>query len=57
MPHTKPSERGKELHPPFGYYDGIPCTCLKECSYFCKGACGCEACKTAFSDFLSDPEV
>lgn len=57
MPHTKPSERGKELHPPFGYYDGIPCTCLKECSHFCKGTCGCEACKTAFSDFLSDPEV
>jgi hypothetical protein len=34
-------------------YHGKKCTCTEGCSYACKGTCGCEACKEAYSDFLS----
>jgi hypothetical protein len=34
-------------------YDGIQCTCKRECDSDCKGQCGCKACHTAYQDFLS----
>lgn len=34
-------------------YDNIPCTCLTDCAPDCKGECGCEACRTAYADFMS----
>lgn len=49
-----PSATGRERYPPDGLYDGeYPCTCRPECSDPCKGECGCEACRTRYSDFLS----
>ncbi len=33
-----------------------PCTCKPACTeggHVCKGECGCEACRQAYSDFLS----
>lgn len=36
-----------------GHYFGTPCTCSKDCPYACKGACGCQACGEAYSDFMS----
>jgi len=29
----------------------VPCTCTNECTYDCKGECGCEACRQAYQDF------
>lgn len=34
-------------------YDGYPCTCVDSCSDDCKGLCGCQACHTAYQDYLS----
>ncbi len=49
---SEPTEEGKLRYAPTGYYDEIPCTCKPECPDACKGECGCEACATAYSDFL-----
>lgn len=53
---SEPTEEGRNRyadHCPPGYYDGVPCTCKPECPNACKGECGCDACRTAYSDFLS----
>ena len=34
-------------------YNGEKCTCKEDCPKVCKGGCGCTACRTAYSDFLS----
>jgi hypothetical protein len=34
-------------------YDGFLCTCRLKCPSACKGECGCEACRVAYSDELS----
>lgn len=31
----------------------VGCTCNATCAADCKGMCGCEACRMAYSDFLS----
>lgn len=36
-----------------GFYEGIPCTCKGDCGFTCKGQCGCDACRSAYEDFLS----
>ena len=46
-------EAAKRRWPPDGFYDGKPCTCPVTCGDACKGECGCEACRTAYADFLS----
>lgn len=33
--------------------DLAPCTCKPTCVQPCKGTCGCEVCRAAYSDFLS----
>jgi hypothetical protein len=48
-----PTKEGMRRHDPTGFYDGFPCTCKSECAPDCKGECGCSACQTAYSDFLS----
>ena len=35
------------------YYEGEACISEPTCPSNCKGECGCEACCTAYSDFLS----
>lgn len=38
------------------YFDGDEyhkCTCTDECPPQCTGKCGCKACSTSYSDFLS----
>ena len=60
----KPSKRGIELYPPDGLYKGdfdetesemwIPCTCNDGCSNYCKGKCGCVACRMQYCDFGSE---
>lgn len=59
----KPTAEGIRRYPeaPVGYYTDDhfdreswrPCTCTPDCPASCKGACGCDACSTAYSDFLS----
>lgn len=54
-----PTKKGKEKYPdePIGYYtaNGLnwktPCTCKEECSFSCRGECGCSACSEAYQDF------
>jgi len=29
------------------------CNCKETCEYDCKGACGCQACRMAYHDFLT----
>ena len=36
-----------------GYYNDIPCTCNENCTDWCKGECGCEACDECYQDYLS----
>lgn len=59
---TAPTEEGKKRFPPNGFYCGDfsdnpewwePCTCKRECPDPCKGSCGCKACGTEYSDYLS----
>lgn len=52
-----PTKTGKEKYPETeGCYivndSYTPCTCTPECSYTCKGKCGCEACSEAYGDYL-----
>jgi hypothetical protein len=52
---TAPTPEGLRRYEPDGYYreggEPIPCVCKPECSYACKGECGCKACNAAFQDF------
>lgn len=50
---TKPSAEGLHKYPPEGRYEGYACTCKPECTYDCKGQCGCRACNASYQDFLS----
>lgn len=54
----KPTAEGVKRYPPDGLYqangDGTPCTCVPSCPNPCKGQCGCEACREAYGDFLSN---
>lgn len=54
---------GIKRHPPKGIYKGdmgdTPdmwevCKCQESCDRPCHGECGCEACKMAYADFLSN---
>lgn len=48
-----PSEEGlKRYENTKGFYEGIPCSCSKECSVICRGECGCHACASAYGDSL-----
>jgi hypothetical protein len=52
----EPTEEGKRRYPPDGYYTvnvtpGTPCTCTLTCNEYCKGECGCAACREAHGDF------
>ena len=52
------SEEGKRRWMPYGIYDDkYACTCTPTCPKPCKGDCGCDACSTAYGDYLSTPGV
>ncbi len=37
----------------YGLDEPIVCTCQDNCSFFCKGECGCEAHQLAWADELT----
>lgn len=56
-PDPEPSQTGIERFPPDGYHrndDWLwPCTCKPECSWVCKGDCGCLACDAIYQDAMT----
>lgn len=49
-----PTDTGIRKYPDDGYYEGIPCICKPDCPQACKGECGCDACRAAYGDAISE---
>jgi hypothetical protein len=49
----EPTTEGIKRYPPSGIYDEIwECKCKENCPIYCKGECGCPACKNAYYDAI-----